>query len=233
MVNEITLTLSLILEFLSVVILFKILKKQGLYLWTVLVTILANIEVLILVKAFGMEMTLGNILFASSFLVTDILSEFYGKQASKKAVLLGTATSICTTLITASWLFYIPSENDIAYGHIRAIFSNTPRVMIASIIVYIIVQFFDVWLYHLIWGITEKLSNDKKRYLWLRNNASTITSQLLNTVLYTFFAFFGVYDIKTLISIIISSYIIFVVTSICDTPFIYLCRVIYEREKND
>lgn len=228
--NEIILIISLILEFLAVAILFKILKKQGLYLWTVLVTILANIEVLILVKAFGMEMTLGNILFASSFLVTDILSELYGKEASEKAVSLGIATSICTTFITASWLLYIPSKNDMAYIHIRHIFSSTPRIMIASIVVYIIVQYFDVWLYHKLWSITEKIFNDKRKYLWLRNNVSTLTSQLLNTVLYTFFAFYGVYNTKTLLSIIISSYIIFVVTSICDTPFIYLCRMIYERE---
>ncbi len=57
--------------------------------WTVLATIAANIEVLIMVTAFGMEMTLGNILFASTFLVTDILSELYGKKPPRLRFTLG------------------------------------------------------------------------------------------------------------------------------------------------
>ena len=80
--NEILLIASLIITFSTVIGLYKIFKEQGLYLWTIVATIAANIEVMIVVNAFGMEMTLGNILFASTFLVTDILSELYGKKAA-------------------------------------------------------------------------------------------------------------------------------------------------------
>ena len=93
-----------------------------------------------------------------------------------------------------------------------------------------IVQFFDVWLYHAWWNFTTKKTGDKERFLWLRNNGSTLVSQLLNTVLYTWFAFAGVYDTKTLVSIAVSSYVIFIVTSLADTPFIYLCRAISRRQ---
>ena len=87
--NELLLILSLVLIYTCVVLFYRFLGRSGLYCWTVLATIAANIEVLIVVDAFGMEQTLGNILFASTFLVTDILSETEGKRAANKAVLIG------------------------------------------------------------------------------------------------------------------------------------------------
>ena len=78
--NELLILLSLVVLYGSVLLWMKLFGKQGLYGWTVIATIAANIEVLILVDAFGMEQTLGNVLFASTFLVTDILSESYGKK---------------------------------------------------------------------------------------------------------------------------------------------------------
>ena len=112
---------------------------------------------------------------------------------------------------------------------IRTIFSNTPRLMLVGIVVYVVVQLFDVWIYHKWWEFTTKKFGDSRKYLWLRNNGSTMLSQLLNTVLFTLGAFFGVYSFQTLISIMVSSYIIFVVTSLADTPFVYLARYIYNK----
>ena len=63
------------------------------------------------------------------------------------------------------------------------------------------------------------------------NNGSTLVSQLLNTLLYTFFAFYGTYTMDTLISIVISSYVIFIVTSLADTPAVYLARAFHEKGK--
>ena len=104
------------------------------------------------------------------------------------------------------------------------IFSNTPRIMIVSLVVYAICQRFDVWAYHKWWAFTKNRFGDAKSFLWLRNNGSTMISQLMNTVLYSFGAFWGLYDIPTLISICISSYVIFIVTSLADTPAVYLAR---------
>lgn len=229
MSNEILLILSLLFIFASVLIAFFVFKEQGLYLWTIIATIAANIEALIVIDAFGMEMTLGNVLFASTFLVTDILSELYGKEIAKRAVYLGIATSVIFIPISCSWMLYTPNANDWAMPSIRAIFSNTPRLMLVGIIVYVVVQLFDVWAYHKWWSFTTKKFGDHKKYLWVRNNGSTMISQLLNTVLFTLGAFGGVYETKTLISIMVSSYIIFVVTSIVDTPFVYLARYMYNR----
>lgn len=225
--NELILILSLFLTYGAVLILFKIFKEQGLFLWTVVATIAANIEVLVVVNAFGMEMTLGNILFASTFLVTDIASETYGRKTAQKTVALGITTSILFILISQSWMIYQPAATDWAAPAIREIFSNTPRMMLASLLVYAFVQMFDVWLYHKWWDFTNKRFGDSRRFLWLRNNGSTLVSQLLNTVLFTWGAFYGMYGVETLVSIAASSYIIFIVTSLVDTPFIYGARKIY------
>ncbi len=216
--NEFLLIFSLVLNYTFVVLFYHFLGKSGLYCWTVLATIAANIEVLIVVNAFGMEQTLGNILFASTFLVTDILSETEGKHAANKAVVIGILT---------------PNANDWAFPAITSVFRNTPRLMLSSIIVYAIVQTFDVFAYHAIWAKTIKFCSDSKRFLWLRNNGSTLISQFFNTFLYTFAAFWGIYEIKTLMNIVFSSYIIFIFTSLLDTPAVYIARKLSPKEEKE
>ena len=84
--NEILLIVSLVVLYAMVLLWYQLFGRSGMYCFTVFATIAANIEVLLLVDGFGMEMTLGNILFATTFLVTDILSETEGKKAAQKAV---------------------------------------------------------------------------------------------------------------------------------------------------
>lgn len=228
-VNELLLAASVVVIFGSVLLWYRLFGDTGLMAFTVFATITANIEVLILVDAYGMEMTLGNILFASTFLVTDILSEVSGKKAAERAVRLGILTSALFIVVSQSWLLYRPAPSDWVSPAMRAVFSNTPRMMLASLAVYAIAQVFDVWLYHKWWALTERLSGDRRRFLWLRNNGSTLISQLLNAILFTLFAFYGTYDGKTLASVVLSSYAIFIVTSLLDTPVVYLARHIAEK----
>lgn len=233
MINELLLIGSVIFIFSMVLIAYKFFGKAGLYCTSAIATVLANIEVLILINAFGMEQTLGNVLFAATFLITDILSECEGKKAANKAVWIGMFTSLFFLLLSQSWMLYSPSENDWAMGSIKDIFSNTPRMLIASFIVYAISQLFDVWLYHKWWAFTEKKFGDKRKFLWLRNNGSTLISQILNTFLFTVFAFYGTYNTKTLLSIFISSYVIYIFTSLLDTPAVYLARKISDKRKQE
>lgn len=222
--NEILLIASVIVIYGGVLLMYRYFGTTGLFCWTAISTILANIEVLRVVEAFGIEQTLGNVLFASTFLVTDILSEKEGAVVANKAVTLGIVTSLIFIIISQSWLLYDPSSSDWAGESFQVIFSNTPRLIAASLIVYAICQRFDVWLYHKWWALTTKLCGDTKRFLWVRNNFSTLISQLINTVLYNIAAFAGIYDTGTLVSICIGGYVIFIITSIADTPAIYLAR---------
>ncbi|MCM1364043.1 MAG: queuosine precursor transporter [Faecalibacterium sp.] len=233
MINELLLIGSVIFIFSMAIVAYKFFGKAGLYCMSAIATILANIEVLLLIKAFGMEQTLGNVLFAVTFLITDILSECEGKKAANKAVWIGMFTSLFFLLLSQSWLLYVPTEGDWAMEPMKQIFSNTPRMLIASFIVYAVSQMFDVWLYHKWWSFTEKRFGDKRKFLWLRNNGSTLISQLLNTLLFTAFAFYGTYDFKTLVSIFLSSYVIYIVTSLLDTPAVYIARKISDKKNKE
>lgn len=220
--NELLIITTLLLTFGSVLLWYRLFGATGMYSLTVFITIAANIEVVILVNAFGIEMTLGNMLFAGTFLATDILSEVHGKKAANKCVKVGILSSISMIVLTNIWLLYTPSPNDFVHPAIVTVFSNTPRVLIASLVVYAICQVVDVKLYHMIWRLT---GNSEKR-LWLRNNGATIISQALNSILFNFAAFYGTVDMSTMWSIIVASFGIFLVTSFCDTPILYIARKI-------
>lgn len=224
MKNELLLIGSVIIIYGAVLVAYRFFGKVGMYIMTVIATILANIEVLLLVDGFGMEQTLGNVMFASTYLVTDILSENEGKEYATRAVWLGVFTSIVMLLFTQYWLLYTPSANDWARVHISAIFATTPRLLAASFLGYIVSQRFDVWLYHKWWDFTSKKTGDNKSCLWLRNNGSTLISQIVNTAIFNSVAFFGMYGTKTFISIMLSSYVIYIFTSLLDTPIVYIAR---------
>lgn len=232
MINEILLVITLIAEYTGVLFAFRYFGRKGLFVWVAIATVLANIEVMILVEAFGIEMTLGNILFASTFLATDILSENFGKRQAVQAVAIGITTSAVFVLISSSWLFYVPSANDVNSPVIHELFTKTPRVVLASVIVYAIVQCLDVYLYHLIWEISPRKLRGKSG-LWIRNNGATIISQIVNAILYNVLAFWGVYPIKTLVSLIVSNILIYIVTSLADTPFLYMARLRRDEKKEE
>ena len=224
--NELLLVLSLLISFGTTVLFLKLFGKSGLFAWIGICAVFANVEVLILVHAFGMDQTLGNTLFASSFLATDILSELYGKKDANKGVLVGIITTVLFILLSTMWINYVPAEGDWAMPFVKQLFANTPRVLIASLIAYAVSEAFDVWLYHKWWTLTEKRFGNKDKYLWFRNNFSTLFSQLVNIVIFNFGAFLGIYSLPQLFSITLACYVIYIVTSLLDTPFIYLAKKI-------
>lgn len=227
--NELVTLASVFAFFGGLVAFFRLFGKTGIFAWTVICTIAANIEVLILVHAFGMDTTLGNVIFASSFLATDMMSEIYGKKEANRCVKIGIAANITFILISQSWFLYVPAEIDTMAGPIRTVFSNTPRVMLASLFAYVVCELYDVWAYHFLWDLTEKRFGNRRAFLWLRNNGSTLVSQLINVVVFNLLAFAGVYDAPTLVQILIFGYATFIVTSLLDTPFLYLARHIADR----
>lgn len=231
MENELLLLLSFVVIYGGALLAYRLFGTHGLYAVNALATVVANIEVLIVIHAFGMEQTLGNVLFAVTFLITDILSENEGKKAARNAVFVGILASVLFLLISQSWLLYKVADSDWASPAFRTLFSNTPRMLFASLSVYAISQIFDVWLYHAWWKFTEKKSGDSRKFLWLRNNGSTLVSQLVNTVLFNLIAFWGTYDTTTLVSIIAAGYVVYIFTSLLDTPAVYIARRMKENGK--
>lgn len=227
--NELLLILSVVFIYGATLLGYFLFGKTGLYVLSAIATVFANVEVIMLVNAFGMEQTLGNVLFAVTFLITDILSECEGKKQANTAVYTGIFCSLFFLVLSQSWFLYKPAGDSAVQDAFKTIFSNTPRLIAASLLVYAVSQFFDVWLYHKWWNFTTKKWGDSRRLLWLRNNGSTLVSQLINSFLFTFAAFAGEYDIPTLFSIFGSGYLIFVVTALLDTPVLYLARLIHDK----
>ena len=227
--NEAILLLSVPFFFGGLVAFLRLFGRDGLFAWTVICTIAANIEVLILVHAFGMDTTLGNVIFASSFLATDMASEIYGRKTANRCVRIGIAANVAFILVSQSWFLYVPASGDEMAGPIRAVFANTPRVMLASLFAYAICELYDVWAYHALWDWTERRYGNRRAFLWIRNNGSTLMSQLVNVVVFNLLAFAGVYPARTILEIVLLGYATFVVTSLLDTPFLYLARHIADR----
>lgn len=230
MSNEFLLCLSVGLIYGGVVFAYGFFKARGLLMFAVVATILANIEVVMLIKAFGMEQTLGNVLFASTFLITDALSEIRGKKIAQESIKLTIFGSIIFLVASQTWLLYDLQDLSLS-ASLSQIFTQTPRIVIVSLVVFAIASYVDVWLYHWWWRLSARIWGSKRRFLWLRNNASTLLSQLLNTILFSFGAFWGVYDIGVIGEIILSSYLIFVCTSLLDTPALYLIVYLSNRNK--
>lgn len=227
MTNSILFLVSIVFYLFAVIICYKLFGKTGLYVFTAISAILANIQVCKNVDIFGLSTTVGNVLYAASFLVTDILSENYGKKAAQKAVYIGIFTTVIFLIGTQGLLRFVPNENDIMNGPMTELFGFVPRVATGSIIGYICSQSIDVALYHFIW----KKTGDGKKMLWLRNCGSTLTSQAVDTVVFTFIAFWGVYEKSVFVSILLTTYFFKAVVAFCDTPFVYLARKLKVKEE--
>ncbi len=220
MINEILWIGLLFVSLFSVILAYKLFGKTGLYIWTAVAVILANIQVLKLIQVFGMTTALGNAIYASLFLSTDILNENHTKKDAQKAVWIGFFVLIATTIIMQITLQFIPDEEDFISEHLYQIFSFFPRIALASLVAYIISQSHDVWFF------AKLKKKDKTRRLWLRNNLSTITSQLLDNTIFTLIAFVGLYSWESIVQIFLTALIMKTIVAACDTPFLYLARKI-------
>jgi hypothetical protein len=206
--------------------------KTGLYAWIAMAVIIANIQVMKTIGIFGLVTAMGNILYSTTFLTTDILSENYGRKEAQKAVWLGFFILISTTTIMQLTLKFIPHESDALSPALQQIFSLLPRIAIASIVAYLISQLHDVWAFQFWKNLF------KGRYLWLRNNFSTMTSQLLDNIIFTWIAFVGFFGLfgweqvfgwPVIIQIFLVSYVMKWVVAVADTPFIYWSRYIRKK----
>lgn len=222
--NEFLWLAMLLANFLMILIFFRLFGKIGLFIWVPIACITANIQVVKLVDLFGISATLGNIVYASSFLVTDILSEIYGKKEAARAVKAGFLSLIATTFLMTLALNFTPSAGDFAQPSLATIFSIMPRIAGASLTAYLISMFHDVWAYDF-WK--QRFPQD--RMIWLRNNASTMVSQLLDSTVFTLLAFAGVFSSDILWQIFWSTYILKWVVAVSDTPFLYIARRWYKK----
>jgi uncharacterized integral membrane protein (TIGR00697 family) len=201
-----------------VLLIFRYFGKNGLYILIVASVITANIQVVKTVEIFGLVATLGNVLYASIFLATDILNEVYGKKEARRGVWFGFIGVALMTLWMQFGLRFIPHASDFAQGPLNTIFGLMPRIAAGSMTAYLVSQHHDVWAFQF-WK-----RKTRGRFLWVRNNASTLVSQAIDSVIFCLIAFWGVFDTGTWIEILTSTYLLKLVVGVIDTPFLYLAK---------
>ena len=151
-----------------------------------------------------------------TFLVTDLISELYGQRKANLVVFSGFIASMFVLLFLwlGSQFEAIPGSivNDSTYN---SVFQNAWRLIAASMVAYLFAQFVDVRIFHF-W---KKLTNGK--HLWLRNNGSTVASQLVDTTLVICILFVGVWETDQILSAIRDGWLFKMLMALIDTPIIY------------
>ncbi len=198
------------------VLVFRVFGRDGLYALVVAAVIIANVQVTKTVVLFGLTATLGNVLYGTVFLSTDVLSEVYGTREARRCVWLGFVAMVLTVLWMQFALWYVPGPDDFAHDALSTVFGLMPRVAAGSLIAYLVSQHHDITAFNF-WR-----RKTQGRFLWLRNCASTLVSQAIDSVLFCFVALWGVYEVNIWLQVLATTYLLKLAVALLDTPFIYL-----------
>ena len=246
--TEVVWFIMLILCFLSILVFLRLFGYVGLYVYSAIAIIVANIQVLkqanfnyfssinekIIPFYEPGPIALGTILFASTFLCTDILSEYYGKEKAKKNVLIGFCSFFLMTILMLVTIGIQPAQDEwvsMVQESLTILFTPMTSIFVASMIAYLISQYFDIWFF----SYLKTVSSNK--LLWLRNNVSTAVSSLIDNTIFSIFAWiilnpnpFPLSDV--IMTFILGVYLLRVFIALLDTPFIYLAKYFIPKEKN-
>lgn len=178
------------------------------------------------ITLFGIPVTLPGaaMCYAITYLMTDVIGEIWGKKEANRTVRWGfVGQAVATLLIIATQ--YLPASDSAVQQAYNALLGQNWVFVIGSLVAYFASQSWDVWVFH---KIRDKHNaNPKMRWLW--NNASTITSQIIDTVLFIGISFgFGFgwffnHDMHApLLAMMVGQYALKFILALCDTPFFYL-----------
>jgi len=178
--------------------------------------LLSNILACKIITLGGLILPAAVILYPLTFLFTDVVAEIEGKKSASSLVMMGFYMSLFMVFVIFI-VKLLPAagfwKHQEAYN---VILGATPRIVIASMIAYVLSQRHDIWAFH--WW-KQKTGG---RHLWLRNNLSTIASQLIDSILFITIAFWGVFSPSAIGIMILSQYAVKVVIALLDTPLCYM-----------
>jgi uncharacterized integral membrane protein (TIGR00697 family) len=176
-------------------------------------------------------MSVGMLPFPVTFLLTDILNEFYGKKAARFITWVGFFMAIFAFVVIAiavqvPWAPLTRGKGweGAVEGSFNNIFAGSQRILAASMVAYLVGQFCDIAIFNLLKRVTHN------KLLWLRATGSTLVSQLIDTVVVQFVAWSGLLPVGTIFEIIYTSYAVKLLVAVGLTPFIYLGHAFVERK---
>lgn len=209
----------IVVNFTIFLAMYRLFGRTGLFVWVGVATILANLQVVKTIEVFGLTATLGNTMYGTAFLATDLLNERYGREDAKKAVWLGFFTLMMMTIIMQMVLLFEPGPSDFAQEPMSELFGLLPRIAAGSLAAYLVSQFADVYIFSY---LQKKFPKDSQ--FWIRNNGSTMVSQLLDTLVFTTIAFLGAFPLSVWLQIFLSTYALKWIVALLDTPFGYIAK---------
>ena len=204
------------------------LGKEALIALICLQAVLVNFFVTKQITLFGLTATASDALAVGTTLALNLLQEYYHKPAARKAIWLSFYCALFYTLISLFHLAYIPAATDASNQSFHTLLAPMPRIIIASLSVYLLVQYIDSALYAY---LKNKLQT---RYFIVRNYSSLAISQLLDTILFSFLGLYGINEsfsnLKTIVDIILVSYIIKLLVIIIAVPFVRTAKSLFRLE---
>lgn len=194
----------------------------------VAVLLISNVSDTKVISYAGLSFGGGTFLFPITYIFGDILTEVYGFRRARRVIWIGFAAALLMSL-TFFLVGIAPAASDWpnqdAYQRILGL---TPRIVAASLVAYLVGEFVNSFI------LTRLKVRTKGRYLWLRTISSTIVGQLLDTVIFVFIAFWGIFPLPLLFSVIISGYLLKVATEIIFTPVTYwIVNTLKRKEHED
>ena len=174
------------------------------------------------------EISVGILPYPITFLITDILSEIYGKKKANQVVIAGIFASFFSMLIILA-SDYAPaiSNSPIDNQTFSKVFGLSPLAVLASMLAYLAAQFVDIRIFHY-W---KRKTNGK--HLWLRNNFSTFTSQFIDTFTVLFLlCSFNVLPWEIFGGLLLSGFLFKVIIAALDTPILYLLVHLFRKKSN-
>lgn len=179
---------------------------------------------------FPFTVTVGMIPFPVTFLITDLLNEFYGQRSARLVTWLGLGMAGLAYgfIFLAATVPIAPMTREQGWPGVTEeafirVFVGSQRMIVASLTAYVIAQLVDISVFHALRRAT------KGRFLWLRATGSTMLSQLVDTITISFVAWFGLLGIRQIFHIILSSYLLKVFIAVGLTPLIYAGHALIER----
>ncbi len=215
--------IELIICFSGVVLMDRLFGKAGLYTWMAIAVIFANIQVSKQIDLGMLSVSLGNVFFASTYLATDILNEKYGAESGRTAVKLSAAALVLYIFFAQITQLFVPNTYDTVDESMRNVFAMSVRITAASGLMFILSNWGDVLLYQ---HIKEKTGG---KYMWFRNNVSTIVCNCLENFAFAILAFVGTFPLSYCIQIALTGSVIEITIAACDTPFLYFSKYFYKR----
>jgi uncharacterized integral membrane protein (TIGR00697 family) len=224
--QEVLWVTTLLLDLTGTVLLYRMFGKVGLQVAIATAIILANLQGPKLTSIFGFETTIGVIFYSSIFLATDMLSENYGRAEANKAVRMGFVVSLIVLLMLSLSMMYVPTERQFAidiHNAFDTILNFTPRFILGSLFAYIVSQSFDVWAFHKIKSFTGE------KWLWLRNNGSTMCSQIVDTTIFSLIVWWGTVDLITALKLGAAKFGFKIIIALIDTGFLYWAKGMFRK----